>query len=120
MNNKIEMRFIEQAIKIRKEFLKSLKIANQRQDVIMVYLDQLNKLKDELDDINNKDELILKIGEIEKSILIIEKEMNVHLKKREDLEKEEIKLCEIVLERNPGITEDEIRQQLYPYIKNLK
>lgn len=118
--NKIEYRFIEQAIRIRKEFLKSLKIANQRQEVVLVYLDQLNKLKNDLDNIKDKDSLILKINEIEKSMVIIEKEMNYHLKKRENLEKDEIKLCEMVLERYPGITEDEIRNQLYPHLKDLK
>ena len=118
--NKIEYRFIEQAIRIRKEFLKSLKIANERQEVVKVYLDQLNKLKDDLDDIKDKDSLVLKIHEIEKSMIVIEKEMNFHLKKRENLEKDEIKLCEMVLERYPGITEDEIKNQMYPHLKNIK
>jgi len=118
--NRIEYRFIEQAIRIRKEFLKSLKIANERQEVVKVYLDQLNKLKDDLDNIKDKDSLVLKIHEIEKNMIVIEKEMIFHLKKRENLEKDEIKLCEMVLERYPGITEDEIKNQMYPYLKDIK
>jgi hypothetical protein len=117
---KIDLRFIEQAIRIRRDFLHSLKIANERQEVVMVYLDQLNKLKDDLDGIENKEDLILKIGEIEKSILVIEQEMNYHLKKREVLENDSKKLSEMVLDRYPGITEDEIKEQIYPYIKDLK
>jgi len=117
--NKIDQRFIEQAVRIRREFLKSLKVAQERQGVVMVYLDQLNNLKDDLDNITEKEDIISKIGEIEKSIIVIEKEMSYHLQKREDLEKDEIKLCEMVLERYPGITEDEIKEQIYPHIKDL-
>ena len=117
---KIDQRFIEQAVRIRRDFLKSLKIATERQEVVMVYLDQLNNLKYDLDNIKEKEDLILKINEIEKSVSVIEKEMSYHLLKREQLEKDEIKLCEMVLERYQGITEDEIKEQLHPYLKDLK
>jgi len=117
---KIDQRFIEQAVRIRRDFLKSLKIATERQEVVMVYLDQLNNLKNDLDNIKEKEDLILKINEIEKSVSVIEKEMSYHLLKREQLEKDEIKLCEMVLERYQGITEDEIKEQLHPYLKDLK
>ena len=80
----------------------------------------LNNLKNDLDNIKEKEDLILKINEIEKSVSVIEKEMSYHLLKREQLEKDEIKLCEMVLERYQGITEDEIKEQLHPYLKDLK
>jgi hypothetical protein len=120
MRYKIEKRFIDKAVQIRKDFIKSLKVASNRQDIVHSYLNELNGLKDGLDDVKDKDEFIKKISEIEQKIIIIEKEMSFHIKKRDQLEKEEIKLCELVLERYPGITEDEIKEQIYPHIQNLQ
>ena len=119
MKYKIEQRFIDKAVFIRKEFLKSVKIAVDRQEIISTYLSELEKLKDGLDDVQNTDDFIKKINEIEQKIIVIEKEMSFHIKKREFLEKEEIKLCELVLERYPDITEDEIKEQIQPHIQNL-
>ena len=119
MKYKIEQRFIDKAVYIRKEFLKSVKIALDRQGIISTYLSELEKLKDGLDEVQNTDEFIKKINEIEQKIIVIEKEMSFHIKKREFLEKEEIKLCELVLERYPDITEDEIKEQIQPHIQNL-
>ena len=119
MNHKLEQRFIDKAVQIRKDFLKSVKVAMERQEVVQVYLNELNQLKDSLDEVKDTDDFINKIKAVEDKIRIVENEMSYHLKKREFLEKEQSKLCELVLERYPGITEDEIRQQIYPHIENL-
>jgi hypothetical protein len=120
MKHKLDQRFIDKSIQIRKEFLKSLKVAMESQDIVNIYIGELNELKNELDDIQDTDDFIKKISEIEQKILLVENEMSYHLKKREQLEKEEKQLCELVLERYPDITEDEIKEQIFPHIQNLK
>lgn len=117
--NKLAQRYIDKAVQIRKEYLKSVKIATNRQDIVFGYLTELDEMKNKLDEVKDTEEFVKKINDIEQKILIIEKEMKIHLEKREQLEKEEIKLCDLVLERYPGITEDEIKEQIYPHIQNL-
>lgn len=119
MKHKIDQRFINKAIQIRKEFLISIKNLTNRQEYIQEYLIKIEQLKNELSNSTDTDDFIKKINIIEQNILIIEKEMSFFLKKREQLEKLEIKLCESVLERYQGITEDEIKEQIYPYIEKI-
>lgn len=120
MKYKLDQRFIEKSVQIRKDFLKSLKVAMEKQEVISKYLVELNRLKDDLDNVKDTEDFINKIKVIELQIMAVEREMSIHVKKRESLEQEEIKLCELVLEKYPDITEDEIREQIYPYIQNIK
>jgi len=119
MKYKLDQRIIDKSIQLRKEFLKSVRVAMNSQNKIMEYLDELNTLKDSLDDEIDNENFIIKIQEIEQKISIIEKEMSYHLKKREYLESEEKKLCDLVLDKYPKITEDEIKSQILPYIENL-
>lgn len=119
MNYKLEQRFIDKAVQIRKDFLISLRVAMERQETVQVYLNELNELKNSLDNVKDTNDFINKIKIIEQKIMVVENEMSFHLKKREFLEKEQTKLCELVLERYPGITEDEIKEQIYPHIENL-
>jgi hypothetical protein len=120
MKYKLDQRFIDQAVRIRKEYLRSLKVALERQEIVKYYIEELQKLNNSLDDITDKKELLVKIDDIQKNVTVIENEMKWHLTKREELEKDEKNLCELVLDRYPGITEDDIKEQIYPHIQNLK
>ncbi len=119
MKHKIDQRYINKAVHIRKEFLNSIKNLMIKQEYIQKYLIEIEKYKNELTDITNTDDIIKSINIIEQNILIVEKEMSFFISKREQLEKEEIKLCELVLERYKGITEDEIKEQIYPHIEKI-
>lgn len=119
MNNRLDQRFINMAIKIRKDFLKSLKEATQKQEIVNHYLNELNELKNDLDNSKNDEDLVSKLRVIEQKIKAIEKEMSVLVDKRTKLEKEEIQLLEMIKERYPDITENELKEQIYPYIQNL-
>ena len=46
MNHKLDQRFIDKAVQIRKDFLRSLKVALDSQEYINEYLSELNKLKE--------------------------------------------------------------------------
>jgi hypothetical protein len=120
MKNKLDQRFIDKSVQIRKEFLKSVKVAMDSQEIVSIYLSELNDLKEDLDNVQDTDDFIKKINIIEQKIQLVEKEMSYHLKKREFLEQEEKQLCELVLERYPDITEDEIKEQILPHIENIK
>lgn len=119
MNNRLDQRFIDMAVKIRRDFLKSLKEATQKQEIVNHYLNELNDLKTDLENSKNNDDLVSKLKVIEQKIRIIENEMSVLVERRSKLEKEEIKLLETIKERYPEITEDELKQQIYPHIQNL-
>ena len=75
MNHKLEQRFIDKAVQIRKDFLKSVKVAMERQEVVQVYLNELNQLKDSLDEVKDTDDFINKIKAVENKIRIVENEM---------------------------------------------
>lgn len=120
MKHKLDQRFIDKSVQIRKEFLKSVKVAMDSQEIVSIYLSELNDLKEDLDNVQDTDDFIKKINIIEQKIQLVEKEMSYHLKKREFLEQEEKQLCELVLERYPDITEDEIKEQILPHIENIK
>ena len=65
MRYKLDQRFIDKSVQIRKDFLKSFKIALNRQEIVNDYLKELTELRDKLTDVKDADDFIKKILEIE-------------------------------------------------------
>lgn len=116
---KMDRIFIEQAKSIRREYIKNAKEIIKCEGKIENYRNELNKIQSELHDEMSKDDLRLKLIDVEKNIKSIENIISPYDKKIKELEKSADKLFENIKERHPDISPEQIQRELIPYLTEI-
>lgn len=112
--------FIEQAKQIRREFIKNSKDVAKCENNIEIYKKQLSKIKEELKENMDKQEMLEKLALIERNIKIIEKILEPFEKKVKQLEKDADKLYENIKERHSSMSPEDIKRELIPHLFEIK
>jgi len=119
---KIDKRQIEESKRIRNEYLiclenvkifenKLVKLTTELNNVVSTIEESINELDEEL--INNK------LNDLDKQISNIQIEMKPDMKKIKQLKKEADILFESIRDKNPGVTKEELKNELYPHISEI-
>lgn len=116
--------YIEEAVRIRKEYINNLKLILSKQDIIKQYAEEIDKTKDALSDIDLTDEgnkqkvnetLIL----LEKNIKDINDEINPYQLSIEELKKQSTILYNSIKDKYPTLSDNDIENEILPYIQNI-
>lgn len=110
--------YINEAIRIRKEYLKNIDDINSKVDILNVYKDKVDKMKQDINTIPNMDngEQLMNEKMVQLGLLLdeLKKEMTPAYVKIQQLEKDSDKLYETILQKYPNITKEEIQSQILP------
>jgi len=120
----MEKRFIDESIRIRKEYIKNLKHINSKQEIIIKYSAEMDKTKLILEDIDltdmsNKQQINDALITLEKNINDIINEILPYQNKIEELKKQTSILYASIKEKYENITDTEIENEILPYIQNI-
>jgi hypothetical protein len=115
----MDKKFIEQAKNIRREYIKSVNDILSCEDKINYYKTKLSEVQLNMQS-TSKDDIRIKMMDIEKNIKVIENLMNPHTNKVKSLEKEADILFENIMERHPNYTKEDIQNELIPHLKEIK
>jgi len=121
----IDEKYINEAVDIRKEYLKSMTIVVEKENTINTYRDELIVLMDQMDEYmksNSVDPTILnsRLIDLEQSMNRIQNEIRPMNDKIDVLKKRSNKLYSIIRENYPDISDEEIRNEIEPRIVGLE
>lgn len=126
---KIHKRFIDEAIRIRQEYLEEMKLLAEKEDKIKKYQLRITTvLKDiekyviknndvELDNEQISLELSDELGDIDSTMKKIQEDVSLLDKKIKKLQKESNTLYEAITKKHPSLTEEHIQEQIFNIIK---
>ena len=123
----IDKFYLDEARRIRIEYLENLDEINKRVPFINKYKDKIQSYTKELERIvgsNMQDtiketEFIKSLENLNKDVETLEREMNPYYSKIESLTSDSDKLYSNILEKYIGIQPEEIKRQIYEHIKDL-
>jgi hypothetical protein len=126
---KIDKKYIDIAIKIRKEYFSELEMMKSKEEILNHYKNEVQLIYDDLEKIVSsyngivetdepfQKELNSRLNEIEKIIVKTQKSLEPHLKKIEDLRKQSDILYNSIIDKYPELTSEEIQNQISEYLK---
>lgn len=122
---KLDNIYVKDAIRIRQQYLSSLKNILKEEDVLNQKKSEIEKIKDGMGIIVNGDlhdttktlKLNVQLIKIERIIKDIQNKIRPHYESIEKLRKDADKLYTSIKEKYPNVTEDEIKEQISPYIQ---
>jgi len=113
--------YINEAVRIRKDYLENLIYIAQEQETIESLTNELKELSDEIENSENKSEKYYKDALVEVDNMItkaIEKIQPYHDKIKE-LDKTQRKLYTTIKDKYPEITDNELKKIMIPHILEL-
>ncbi len=121
---KLDNTYIGEAVRIRRKYVNSLNNILKEEDSLKQKKSEIEKIKDsmgtliegDLHDVTKRLKLNEHLIKIEKIIKDIQDKIRPHHKSIENLRKDAIKLYTSIKEKYPNISEDEIKEQITPYI----
>jgi septal ring factor EnvC (AmiA/AmiB activator) len=125
---KLDSLYLNEARRIREEYLLSLSHIKKKQPSINKYRKEIERYRDEIDNLYKSDEknsikenlYIEKMEELIKNVDKIENQIQPFYIKIKKLNEDSLKLKKLIIEKYPTITVDEIKQQIIPFIADLK
>lgn len=119
---KISNLYIDEAVRIRKEYLGSLVYINKYKDEINFLKEQLDAYKDELLNKSNITEEFFhsKLEDINKCINEINTKIKPYVDTITKLNDDQKKLYDIIKEKYLDITDDDIKNNIIPAISQIK
>jgi len=126
--SKINKQYIYSAIRIRKEYFIELEKIKEKEKILNQYKGEINNIYSLLEgmvkDYNGivetdepfQKELNSKLNDIERVMLQTQKELQPNFEKIESLKEESTTLYNNILEKYPGITQEEIQDQIIPLL----
>jgi len=127
MENKIHKRFLDEASRIRIDYLNELKKFESKEEDLKQYqnklTDLLNNIEKYINENNNTTEeeitedLKVELSEIEVNMNIIQKEVSILEKKVKKLRKESSTLYKAIKEKHPELSEQDIQHEILYSIK---
>lgn len=116
----IDDRLINESLRIRENYLKSLEEIKKNESLIIKIKDDLNNTYDILKNDNVDKEFIEnKIKTLTKEINDLKKITDTIINKIQVLKKDADKLFENIKEKNPNVTEQDIKRFLQPYMEKI-
>lgn len=124
----IDKIYIDDAIRIRKEYLNALNIIleeeksinEKKSEIINIHNHSNEIINSELSDVTKRLKLNLQLNEIEKRINEIQDKIRPYYEKIENLRLQADRLYSSIIEKYPNISTEEIQQQIYPHIQILE
>jgi septal ring factor EnvC (AmiA/AmiB activator) len=128
MKNNIDGFYLKEARRIRQEYLQALSTIKKKQPRINKYKKEIERYRDEIDILYKSDEknsikeelYIEKMEELIQNVNKVEDEVQPYYIKIKKLNFDSLKLKNLIIERYPTITMDEIKEQIIPYVADLK
>lgn len=128
MQNKISKHYLDEARRIRKEYLENLKKIKDKKPLIDQHRQEVEKYNKDVELLPESGlegeklerEFYSKVEKLLENIEIIENSIKPFYEKIEQLKKDSFKLNEIIKEKYPTLTQQEIKQQIIPYVQDLK
>lgn len=121
----IDYNYINEAIRIRKEYLSNLSNVNELDNIYNELLTEFSNLKTKLETIEDKkikvdEEYIIKLLEdVDDKINNISNKIKPYNDNINRLNKEQSILYKTIKEKYPKLTDDELYNELIPIIKNI-
>lgn len=117
----IDKLYINEAIRIRTEYIKNLKYISNKESIIKNIISNMEALKGEIEDTDelNEDEYKSKLMELGEIMSRIESDILPHHKAIESLNKDQQKLYHTIKDKYDDISDDEIQKQIMPHIVEL-
>jgi hypothetical protein len=128
MKVKLDLFYLNEARRIREEYLLALSNIKKKQPSINRYRKEIERYRDEIDELYEGEEknsikeklYIEKMDELIKNVDKIESQIQPYYIKIKKLNEDSLKLKNLIIEKYPSITIDEIKQQIIPFIADLK
>lgn len=123
----IDKFYIDEAIRIRKEYLSALKIIlneeqainDKKSEIIGIHQTNEDIINSDLNDVTKRLKLNLQLNEIEKRINDIQDKIRPYYEKIESLRLQADRLYSAIIEKYPNITTEDIQTQISPHIQFL-
>lgn len=125
---KINKIYIDEAIRIKTEYIKSLKNILKEENSIKLNKNEVDKIKnnmniivkEDMNDITKRLRLNNDLLKIEKIINQIQNKIKPHYEKIENLRSDADKLYTSITEKYPNISEKEIQEQISKFIQIIE
>jgi predicted nucleic acid-binding Zn-ribbon protein len=124
---KIDKFYLEEARRIRMEYLKNLNEINSRVPFIEKFKQKILSYQDKIKNIVNSDKsdsiketiFLSEVESLSNDIETLEKEIKPFYNNIKKLSDDSLKLKEAIEQKYIGITIDEIKNQIIPYVSDL-
>lgn len=121
---KLDKIYISEAVRIRQEYVGSLKNILKEEDILNEKKSEITKIQNSMEDVVESDmnditkrlRLNEQLIKIERIIKNIQEKISPHYENIEKLRDDADKLYTSIKEKYPNISEDEIKEQIAPYI----
>lgn len=118
--DKIAKHYVDEAYRIRREYLENLKHINDKADIVNEYKNQISKIRDELTGIINsgennfKEEFAnTKMEDIDSNITAIQNELRPYTEKIDELGKQSKILYDSIKDKYNLLSEEDIQNEIY-------
>lgn len=119
----IDKIYIEEAIKIRKEYLENLLNVTKFEKVYQEIVEKLEKEKEKVSnfdpDVITQDEIFKYVKQLEVELNIILDKIRPYIEKIDDLDNKQRILYNNIKEKYVGITDEEIYSEIIPIIEEV-
>lgn len=119
----IDKIYIEEAIKIRKEYLENLLNVTKFEKVYQEIVEKLEKEKEKVSnfdpDVITQDDIFKYVKQLEVDLNIILDKIRPYIQKIDDLDNKQRILYNNIKERYVGITDEEIYSEIIPIIEEV-
>lgn len=112
--------FIDTAIKIRKDYIKCNDNILKQENMINIFKKELDIIRSTINDDMTKDEIQLKLYEIEKKMAVLETSLKPHLQEMEKLQSQADILFDNIKNKHPELSVNDIQNELIPYLSKIK
>lgn len=114
----IDTIYINEAIRIRKEYLTNLQNINNSEGMIKEIIEHMNNIKDDIANVNdlNEEEYIDKLKELDIILDRIKTNILPYHENIMELGKDQQKLFLLIKDKYKDLTAEEIQQQIAPHI----
>ncbi len=122
---KIDDRFLKEGSRIREEYLENLEfIVNKEQEMLRIKDDLFKLITDikSFGTINEIDEELVanRIQKLDRELKDLQKSIKPKTERIDELRSDADRLYDIIKEKYPDITQDDLKDQLYPYISEIE
>ena len=126
---KINKQYIYSAVRIRKEYFQELEKIKEKEFILTKYKEEVRNVYSLLENMVDgykgtiesdepfQKELNDKLNDIEKVMVETQKELQPYFDKIDFLKEESSILYNNILEKYPGITQEEIQEQIIPHLE---
>lgn len=128
MQNNISKQYLDEARRIRKEYLENLEKIKDKKPYIDQYRQEVEKYNRDVELLPEsglegeklESEFYSKVEKLLEKIEQIESSIKPFYEKIEQLKKDSLKLNEIIKEKYPSLSQQDIKAQIIPYVQDLK